>query len=60
PFFDSCEILIFQGRPCKVPHGYEQLLTKMYGDWQTPQPGKKGNNTRLVKYDAKGQYGKSM
>jgi len=35
-YFEGEMTLVFEGRECPVPPGYEKQLTRMYGDYMTP------------------------
>ena len=35
-YFDGEKTLVFEGRECPAPPGYEKQLTHMYGDYMTP------------------------
>ena len=39
-WFTNYLIVSFEGMPVRVPIGYREELTQLYGDWQTPPPEK--------------------
>ena len=36
--FDVKNTMIFEGRSCNVPSGYDKYLSKLYGDYMTLPP----------------------
>ena len=37
-FYENSLIMDFEGHPLRVPIGYDEILTKQYGDYMTPPP----------------------
>lgn len=37
-FYETSLIMDFEGHPLRVPIGYDEILTKQYGDYMTPPP----------------------
>ncbi|MGD8587218.1 MAG: LicD family protein [Chromatiales bacterium] len=35
-YFEDCEWIEYGGLQMRVPHQYKDYLTRLYGDWQTP------------------------